>query len=164
MDEPCRSEPVRQTGPLTVVAIVLSLALLGLAAGGASAHNKSRLDGKVERALTHAKNAKHGSKEYVYWKGQYWRWVNVRKWSRIAHRISAAGKAWLRRTASCESGGNPRAVGGGGAYRGKYQFSYSTWASIGGRGDPAQKLEHEQDARAYWLYRRDGPRHWPVCG
>ena len=30
--------------------------------------------------------------------------------------------------AACESGGNPRAVGGGGAFRGKYQFDYGTWA------------------------------------
>ena len=31
--------------------------------------------------------------------------------------------------AACESGGDPHAVGGGGAFRGKYQFDYGTWAA-----------------------------------
>ena len=38
--------------------------------------------------------------------------------------------------ASCESGGDPTAVSADGAYRGKYQFDYGTWASVGGAGDP----------------------------
>lgn len=66
--------------------------------------------------------------------------------------------------ASCESGGNPRAISPGGAYRGKYQFSYSTWRSVGGSGDPAAASETEQDRRAAVLYRTGGPGHWPVCG
>lgn len=70
----------------------------------------------------------------------------------------------LEAIALCESGGNPRAVGGGGAYRGKYQFSYSTWASVGGSGDPAAAPEAEQDRRAAILYARSGPSQWPVCG
>ena len=52
----------------------------------------------------------------------------------------------------------------GGAYRGKYQFSFSTWASVGGSGDPAAASETEQDRRAAILYRTGGPGHWPVCG
>ena len=47
--------------------------------------------------------------------------------------------AALRAIAACESGGNPRAVGGGGAFRGKYQFDYGTWAAVGGSGDPAAR-------------------------
>jgi hypothetical protein len=70
----------------------------------------------------------------------------------------------LQAIARCESGGNPRAVGGGGAYRGKYQFSYSTWAAVGGSGDPAAAPEAEQDRRAAMLYARSGPSQWPVCG
>ena len=70
----------------------------------------------------------------------------------------------LQAIAQCESGGNPRAVGGGGAYRGKYQFSYSTWAAVGGSGDPAAAPEAEQDRRAAMLYARSGPSQWPVCG
>lgn len=69
----------------------------------------------------------------------------------------------LQRIAQCESGGNPRAISPGGAYRGKYQFSISTWNSVGGRGDPAQATEYEQDRRAEILYKTGGPGHWPVC-
>jgi hypothetical protein len=66
--------------------------------------------------------------------------------------------------AACESGGNPTAIGGGGLYRGKYQFSYETWHSGGGSGDPAVAPEAEQDRRAALLLARDGAGHWPVCG
>ena len=70
----------------------------------------------------------------------------------------------LEAIAQCESGGNPRAIGGGGLYRGKYQFSTATWAAVGGSGDPAAAPEAEQDARAASLLARDGAGHWPVCG
>lgn len=73
-------------------------------------------------------------------------------------------RAILNRIAACESHGNPRAIGGGGAYRGKYQFSFGTWASVGGRGDPATAPEREQDRRAAMLLTRSGAGHWPVCG
>jgi hypothetical protein len=66
--------------------------------------------------------------------------------------------------AQCESGGNPHAVGGGGAYRGKYQFDYGTWQSVGGSGDPAAAPEAEQDRRAAMLYAQSGSNPWPVCG
>jgi hypothetical protein len=69
----------------------------------------------------------------------------------------------LEAIAQCESGGDPTAIGGG-LYRGKYQFSYETWASVGGTGDPAAAPEAEQDARAAALLARDGAGHWPVCG
>ena len=70
----------------------------------------------------------------------------------------------LRAIAECESGGDPHAIGGGGAYRGKYQFDVATWASVGGKGDPAAAPEAEQDRRAAILYARSGPGQWPVCG
>jgi hypothetical protein len=70
----------------------------------------------------------------------------------------------LQAIAACESGGNPAAIGGGGAYRGKYQFSFGTWASVGGTGDPAAAPEAEQDRRAAMLYARAGASPWPVCG
>ena len=70
----------------------------------------------------------------------------------------------LQSIAACESGGNPRAIGGGGLYRGKYQFDRSTWASVGGSGDPAAAPEAEQDRRAAMLYSRAGASPWPVCG
>ena len=70
----------------------------------------------------------------------------------------------LQAIAACESGGNPAAIGGGGAYRGKYQFDYGTWASVGGSGDPAAAPVAEQDRRAAILLQRSGTTPWPVCG
>jgi Transglycosylase-like domain len=77
---------------------------------------------------------------------------------------SGAASPQLEAIAACESGGDPTAVGGGGLYRGKYQFTYETWASVGGSGDPAAAPEAEQDARAAALLARDGAGHWPACG
>jgi hypothetical protein len=70
----------------------------------------------------------------------------------------------LAAIAGCESGGDPAAIGGGGLYRGKYQFDLETWASVGGSGDPAAAPEAEQDMRAALLYQRAGAAPWPVCG
>jgi hypothetical protein len=72
--------------------------------------------------------------------------------------------AALRRIAECESGGNPRAVSPGGRYRGKYQFSRSTWRNLGGEGDPAAAPEWLQDRIALKLYRKHGTAPWPNCG
>ncbi len=85
---------------------------------------------------------------------------------RAARRASAPSSAspQLQAIAACESGGNPSAIGGGGAYRGKYQFDYGTWASVGGSGDPAAAPEAEQDKRAAMLLARSGNSPWPVCG
>jgi Transglycosylase-like domain/Putative peptidoglycan binding domain len=69
----------------------------------------------------------------------------------------------LRLIAECESGGDPTAVSGDGRYRGKYQFSRATWASMGGDGDPADASESEQDRRALKLYRQQGTTPWPNC-
>jgi hypothetical protein len=76
----------------------------------------------------------------------------------------AAPSAQLEAIAACESGGDPAAIGGGGLYRGKYQFTYETWQSVGGSGDPAAAPEAEQDRRAAVLLARDGSGQWPVCG
>lgn len=78
--------------------------------------------------------------------------------------LTPAVRAHLERIAMCESHGNPRSIGGGGAFRGKYQFTYSTWASVGGKGDPARASEREQDLRAAMLLKRSGSSPWPVCG
>jgi hypothetical protein len=88
----------------------------------------------------------------------------LRERKRTGGAPAVAIPAQLAAIAACESGGNPRAIGGGGAYRGKYQFSYSTWAGVGGSGDPAAASETEQDRRAAMLYARSGAGQWPVCG
>jgi hypothetical protein len=69
----------------------------------------------------------------------------------------------LVRIAECESGGDPTAVSPSGRYRGKYQFSMSTWSQMGGEGDPAQAPEWVQDRIALKLYRRAGTSPWPNC-
>lgn len=103
---------------------------------------------------------------------------------KAAHRIQAARRAKARREqreafatlpggvsqatldaiGACESGGDPTAVSSDGSYRGKYQFDYGTWESIGGSGDPAAALEAEQDYRAALLYAQSGSSPWPICG
>jgi hypothetical protein len=72
--------------------------------------------------------------------------------------------ATLEAIAACESGGDPTIVSSDGSYRGKYQFSFETWASVGGNGDPAAAPEAEQDYRAALLYAQSGSSPWPVCG
>jgi hypothetical protein len=76
----------------------------------------------------------------------------------------SAAPGHLQSIAACESGGDPSAVGGGGTYRGKYQFDMQTWQSVGGSGDPAAAPEAEQDKRAAALYAQRGAQAWPVCG
>jgi hypothetical protein len=72
--------------------------------------------------------------------------------------------ATLEAIASCESGGDPTIVSSDGSYRGKYQFDFGTWESVGGSGDPAAAPEAEQDYRAALLYAQSGSSPWPVCG
>ena len=90
----------------------------------------------------------------------------LRRSLRVLRRSSArsAVSPQLEAIAQCESGSDPTAVGGGGLYRGKYQFSVGTWQSVGGSGDPAAAPEAEQDRRAAALLARDGAGQWPVCG
>jgi hypothetical protein len=70
----------------------------------------------------------------------------------------------LAAIAQCESGGDPTAISAGGHYRGKYQFTRSTWAAMGGSGDPAAAPADEQDRRAAALLAARGTAPWPVCG
>jgi resuscitation-promoting factor RpfB len=74
---------------------------------------------------------------------------------------SADGLNWAA-LAQCESGGNPRAVNPAGYY-GLYQFSLSTWQSVGGSGNPIDASPAEQLKRAKILYARGGASQWG-CG
>ena len=78
--------------------------------------------------------------------------------------IASVGRSRLAAIANCESHGNPRAIGGGGRYRGMFQMTFAAWASVGGHGDPAAASVAEQYKRAALLYRRAGSGQWPVCG
>ncbi len=79
-------------------------------------------------------------------------------------------RPWLRSLGWCESKNRLRAIGGGGAFRGKYQFSMRTWYAAGGRGDPINASELEQSYRAVKWARIIGWNNvhttmgWPVCG
>jgi hypothetical protein len=77
---------------------------------------------------------------------------------------AGVSQATLDAIGSCESGGDPAAVSADGTYRGKYQFDYGTWESVGGTGDPAAASEAEQDYRAALLYAQSGSSPWPICG
>ena len=77
---------------------------------------------------------------------------------------AGVSQATLDAIGACESGGDPTAVSSDGSYRGKYQFDFGTWESVGGSGDPAAAPEAEQDYRAALLYARSGSSPWPVCG
>ncbi len=92
--------------------------------------------------------------------------AELRRRRRAAFATLPAGvsQATLDSIAACESGGDPAAISADGSYRGKYQFDYGTWASVGGSGDPAAASEAEQDYRAALLYASAGSSPWPVCG
>jgi hypothetical protein len=77
---------------------------------------------------------------------------------------TSAPSSALETIAQCESGGDPTAVSSTGQYRGKYQFSRSTWRAMGGTGDPAAAPESVQDELAAKLYAQQGSTPWPVCG
>ncbi|MGI8727478.1 MAG: transglycosylase family protein [Solirubrobacterales bacterium] len=90
-----------------------------------------------------------------------------RKYERIYKRkISRKNKRWAKRTAACESGGNPKAIGGGGKYRGAFQFLKTTWRNVprSPGGDPIAYGYKTQAVVAVTLKTRSGPHHWPNCG
>jgi hypothetical protein len=80
--------------------------------------------------------------------------------------VSVRDKRWARSTAECESGRDPNAIGGGGQYRGAFQFLKSTWrrAPKSPGGDPIDYPYKTQAVVAVALKREDGTGHWPNCG
>lgn len=77
-------------------------------------------------------------------------------------RSARSGDA-LARIRACESGSNYQARSASGRYRGAYQFDRATFASVGGKGDPAAASPAEQDHRARLLLAQRGGSPWPVC-
>ncbi len=73
----------------------------------------------------------------------------------------SAGGIWAA-LRQCESGGNYSADTGNGYY-GAYQFTLSTWYSLGEAGLPSQAPPALQDAAAKALESRAGWGQWPVC-
>jgi hypothetical protein len=77
----------------------------------------------------------------------------------------------LKELRMCESGDDYTAVGGGGRYRGAYQFSRRTWNGVARRHypwlvrrDPAEVETWWQDAMARALWSESGSGPWPHCG
>lgn len=95
--------------------------------------------------------------------GWAWRSRAPQRYAIWTNRDYADLLGYLAAIRECESGGDPGAVSPGGTYRGWYQFSFSTWASVGGSGDPAAAHPYEQTFRAAKLLRTGGPGHWPNC-
>ena len=71
---------------------------------------------------------------------------------------SNRNRRWARRTSECESGGDPNAIGGGGMYRGAFQFMRSTWrhSPKSPGGDPIDYPWRTQAVVAVALKKRDG--------
>jgi hypothetical protein len=74
---------------------------------------------------------------------------------------ATAGGVWAA-LRQCESGGNYQENTGNGFY-GAYQFSASTWTSLGYPGRPDQEPPAMQDAAAQKLQSRSGWGQWPAC-
>jgi hypothetical protein len=88
------------------------------------------------------------------------------KYDRIWDRTTKKDKKWASKTAKCESGKDPDAIGGGGIYRGAFQFMKSTWKASpkSPGGDPVDYSYVTQAVVAVALKNKDGAHHWPVCG
>ena len=68
----------------------------------------------------------------------------------------------FQRLRHCESNSNYRANNRN-RYFGAYQFSASSWRSLGYRGMPHQAAPAVQDEAARRLQKRSGWRQWPAC-
>jgi hypothetical protein len=126
--------------------------------------HRKRISAHNYRMLKHMRRCAYSSKAQRNMRRVERRERSARRARQRAARYAIPSGHPLRSIAQCESHGNPRAVSASGKYRGKYQFDYGTWASVGGSGDPAVAPGWEQDMRAMKLYRRSGATPWPVCG
>ena len=88
------------------------------------------------------------------------------RYGRLWDGLSVRDHRWARRTSECESGGNPKAIGGGGRYRGAFQFTRPTWrrAPKSPGGDPVRHSWRCQAVVAVYLKHREGTGAWPNCG
>jgi hypothetical protein len=86
------------------------------------------------------------------------------KYAELVKKIPLGIRTAFRRVSLCESHWNPRAIGGpGGIFRGKYQFTFSSWRAVGGYGDPKDAPAEEQEWRANRLRKLQGWGAWPRC-
>lgn len=81
---------------------------------------------------------------------------------KLARPVAIPADVWAA-LARCESGGNPRAVGGGGRYFGAFQFTPAAWRDGGGTGHPLDHDYGTQLAVAQRLQAKRGWGQWPHC-
>ena len=127
--------------------------------------NLIRAAASNDRALTARElrqSIRRMKRRFANWSKTYEGRATVHRFK--VRRIPDWGREHLSSIAWCESHNNPRAIGGGGAYRGLYQFNFGTWRVVGGWGDPAAAPRSEQTWRAWLLLKNHGSGHWPVCG
>jgi len=88
------------------------------------------------------------------------------KYKRLWRETSRHNKHWANKTAECESGKDPNAIGGGGQYRGAFQFMKSSWKNAPKTpgGDPIDYGYKTQAVVAVALKKHMGTKPWPVCG
>ena len=88
------------------------------------------------------------------------------KYKRLWRKTSRHNKHWANKTAQCESGKDPNAIGGGGQYRGAFQFMKSSWKNAPKTpgGDPIDYGYKTQAVVAVALKKHMGTKPWPVCG
>jgi hypothetical protein len=141
-----------------MLALAAALALIGGAATAGAQVIEAEEQPSIERLRTLSQPVKRLQLSIERYRRQELRRL------RNSRYVLGVPRSTLEAIAACESGGDPRSVSADGSYRGKYQFDYGTWASVGGRGDPAAAPEYEQDRRAAILYQRAGSSPWPVCG
>ena len=79
-----------------------------------------------------------------------------------SRRAEPSAEQWrlLRNSASTET----YTIDTGNTFYGAYQFTWETWGTVYGDGNPAHAPPAEQDARARLLYARRGSQPWPICG
>ncbi|HUR18643.1 MAG TPA: transglycosylase family protein [Acidimicrobiales bacterium] len=78
-------------------------------------------------------------------------------------RTAPATAANFEKLRSCESSGNYSAVNRSNRYFGAYQFSATTWRSLGYEGLPHEATPEVQDEAAGRLQAKAGWRQWPGC-
>jgi hypothetical protein len=137
-----RDRASTQARPDRIAFWALMLAVVAMVAGAASARAGSGGVGDGSRS------------------GQSSKYAAI--WDGFSHK----DKRWARKTSECESGGNPKALGGGGRYRGAFQFTRQTWrhAPKSPGGDPIDYPWKTQAVVAVKLKHREGTSPWPNCG
>lgn len=79
-----------------------------------------------------------------------------------SQRAEPTPEQW-RKLRNCEST-ETYDIDTGNTFYGAYQFTWETWGTVYGEGNPAHAPPEEQDARARLLYARRGSQPWPICG